>query len=121
MGSCCQADAPTPPNPAATAAAQTGTNVSTAIANSMLNNTNQITPQGELRYDTTSNYNFTDPSTGSSYTIPRWTATQLLSPKQQVISDYGMDTQTNLARMGSQQSSMLGDLLGHPVDTSGAP
>ena len=44
-------DPPTPPNPIATAAAQTGTNVSTGVANAFLNNVNQNTPNwiAELR------------------------------------------------------------------------
>lgn len=41
---------PAPPDPKATAAAQTGTNVSTAVANAMLNNVDQITPDGSLTY-----------------------------------------------------------------------
>ncbi len=48
---------PQPPNPIATGAAQTGTNIGTAIANANLNNTNQVTPQGGLTYDQTSTYN----------------------------------------------------------------
>jgi hypothetical protein len=38
--------APEPPNPLVTAGAQTAGNVSTAIANAFLQNTNQVTPQG---------------------------------------------------------------------------
>ena len=41
-------DAPAPTPPKETSAAQTGTNVSTAIANSMMGNVNQVTPQGNL-------------------------------------------------------------------------
>jgi hypothetical protein len=83
MGSCCTPDAPTPPNPFATAAAQTGTNVSTALANSYLGNVNQVTPQGTLTNNVTGNYNFTDPASGANYNIPRWTSTQsLLNPTQ---------------------------------------
>ena len=44
---------PAPPNPVDTARASTSTNVATSIANAFLNNTNQITPEGELRYDVT--------------------------------------------------------------------
>ena len=69
-------DAPTPPNPYATAAAQTGTNVVDGVANAFLNNVNQITPSGNLTYDVTGNYGWTDPSTGQTYNIPRFTATQ---------------------------------------------
>jgi len=121
MGSCCTADAPTPPNPAAVAAAQTGTNVSTGVANSFLNNVNQITPTGEQRYDTTGSYNWTDPSTGTSYSLPRWTQTQILSPDQQNIFELGEQSQSNLANLAVSQSGKLNTLLGSPIDTSGAP
>ena len=43
-------DAPQPTDPKETSAAQTGTNVSTAIANAMMGNVNQITPNGSLTY-----------------------------------------------------------------------
>src|SRR6188768_3584671 len=83
MRSCCQGNATTPRNPTATAAAQTGTNVSTAVANNMLNNMNQQTPGGSLNYTNTGNYNWVDPSTGTSYSVPLRTATQsLLNPTQ---------------------------------------
>ena len=69
-------DSPDPPNPVATAAAQTGTNVATAVANANLGNVNQVTPQGNLTYSNTGNYQWTDPTTGQTYTIPQFTATQ---------------------------------------------
>lgn len=43
-------DAPQPTPPEQTAAASTGTNVSTAIANAILQNPSQITPDGSLTY-----------------------------------------------------------------------
>jgi hypothetical protein len=49
-------DPPTPPNPLDTARAATGTNVSTAVANSFLNNVNQVTPQGALDYSQSGTY-----------------------------------------------------------------
>ena len=111
-------DPPTPPNPVATAGAQTSTNVSTAIANAMLNNTNQVTPQGSLNYDQTSQFTWTDPTTGQTYTVPRFTATQSLSPTQQNISDLQGETQTNLAEMARGQSGSLQTMLGTPFDPS---
>ena len=80
-------DAPTPPNPVATAAASTSTNVGTAVANAFLNNTNQITPEGELRYDPTGSYTWNDPYTGLAVNIPTFTATQLRSDQQQAIQN----------------------------------
>jgi hypothetical protein len=115
-------DPPQPPNPYQTAAAQTGTNVSTGVANAFLNNVNQQTPQGSLTYDVTNNYNWTDPSTGQTYTIPRFTATQTLSPAQQLLQDQNNQTQLNLATMGNQQSQRVGGILNSPFDpNSSAP
>jgi len=110
--------APTPPNPVATAAGQTATNIGTAQANTALNNMNQVTPYGALTYDNTSagNYQFVDAATGNTWTIPRWTATQTLSPTQQNIANLGQQTQTNLGGLAANQSSMLQGLLGTPYD-----
>ena len=115
-------DAPQPPNPIATAAAQTGTNVSTAVANSFLNNTNQVTPNGNLTYDQTGSYSWTDPTTGSTYNIPRFTATQQQTPIQRDIQSQRDMTQFNLAMAGQEQSLRAGNILNSPFDpNSGAP
>ena len=116
-----KSDPPAPPNPAQTAAAQTGTNVSTAVANSFLGNMNQITPDGMLRFDPTDTYSWSDPSTGATYNLPRFTSTQLLSPAQQGIHDLGVQSKTNLAGLAANQSGMLRDVYGRPIDTSGGP
>jgi len=55
--------APKPPSPAATANAQSASNVSTAIANQILGNPNQITPFGNLTSEQTGTFSFYDPST----------------------------------------------------------
>jgi hypothetical protein len=114
-------DAPTPPNPYATAAAQTGTNVSTAVANSFLNNMNQVTPTGNLNYDVTGNYNWTDPSTGSTYSIPRFTATQQLTDQGRAIQNQNLGAQYNLAGMSNAQSGRISGLLSQEMNLSGAP
>ena len=60
-------DSPDPPDPIATAGAQTGTNVSTAVANANLGNVNQVTPQGNLTYNQTDTFSWVDPTTGHTY------------------------------------------------------
>ena len=109
-------DPPTPPNPVATAAAQTGTNVATGVANSFLNNINQVTPTGNLNYDVTGNYSWTDPISGQNYSIPRFTATQTQTPAGQTIQGQTDQTKINLATMGNQQSQRVGNLLSQPFD-----
>lgn len=59
----CAPSMPEPPDPKVTAAAQTGTNVSTAQANAALGNVNQVTPYGNLTY-TQSGQKFINDETG---------------------------------------------------------
>lgn len=110
----CAPSAPKPPDPKETSAASTSTNVGTAVANAFLGNVNQNTPDGSLSYDQTGTYTWNDPYTGKSYEIPRFTATQTLSPEQQQLHDTNTQTQQNLANVGQQQSSFLENYLGNP-------
>jgi hypothetical protein len=116
-------DSPDPPNPIATAAAQTGTNVATSIANANLNNVNQISPQGALNYYQSGSYQFTDPTTGSSYNIPQFTAVQTFSPSGQQTFDQSQLAQVQLASLGNEQATRLrqqfGTSLGDQI--AGAP
>lgn len=76
-----KAQAPAAPNPTATAAAQEGTNVGTAVAQQTLNNTNQVTPYGTTNYNQTGGY--TDPNTGQF--VPSYTETTNLSQPLQTL------------------------------------
>lgn len=113
--------APKAPDPNKTAAAQTATNIGTAVSNAWLGNVNQVTPDGTLKYDQTGTYKYTDPLTGKSTDIPTFTATQTLSPAQQAIKTQSDAAQLNLAKLGNQQSDRLGNLLSTPFSLSGAP
>lgn len=112
---------PAPPDPRQTAAAQTGTNVSTAVANAFLNNTSQVTPDYALQYDVTGSHSWTDPSTGKTYQIPRFTAYQQLSPQQQKLKDANYGADLNMANLARSQSSRLNSLLGRPIDVGDLP
>lgn len=114
-------DPPTPPNPLDTARAQTGTNVSTAVANAYLQNINQNTPTGALNYNQSGSYDWRDPTTGQTYTIPTFTATQTLSPQGQDIQNQTQAAQYNLAGMANAQSQRIAGLLSQNMDYSGAP
>lgn len=73
--------APTPPNPVATAQAQEGTNIGTAVAQSELNNVNQIGPYGSTTFNQTGGY--VDPQSGQW--IPQFTESTSLNPLEQAI------------------------------------
>jgi hypothetical protein len=114
-------DPPTPPDPAATARAQTGTNVSTAVANAYLGNVNQNTPDGSLSYNPSGSYAFTDPSNGQTYNIPTFTATQSLSPTQLALKNTQDSTKQQLAWLAGSQSERAAGLLSSNLNTSGGP
>lgn len=59
---------PEPPDPMQTAQAQTGANISTAQANAILGNVNQVTPYGNLTY-TQSGQKFVNDSNGSTWYV----------------------------------------------------
>lgn len=116
-------DSPDPPNPFYTAAAQTGANVSTAVANANLNNVNQVTPQGSLNYSNTGNFSWADPTTGATYQIPQFTATQTLSPTGQATFDQSQGAQLQLASLGNEQATRLRQQFATPLSSqiAGAP
>lgn len=113
--------APSPPDPVATAGAQTGMNVGTSIADKVLNNTNQITPYGNLTYNQTGMTKWTDPLSGKSYDIPQYTATQTLSPEQQKLYNSQTKAGISMSNLANQQLGKLGGILGSQMNLSGAP
>jgi len=113
--------APQPPNPITTAAAQTSTNVQSAVANAFLNNVNQNTPYGSLMYNQSGSYGWTDPTTGQTYNIPTFTATQTMTPQGQAILGQTQATEYNLAGMANAQSQKIASLLSSGINLSGAP
>lgn len=106
--------APEPPDPKETSAAATGTGVATSIANAFLGNANQVTPDGNLTYSQGGSYTWKDPYTNKSYTIPRFTATQTLSPTATKIKGQTDASQLNLASLASQQSGFLKNYMSKP-------
>lgn len=113
-------DAPEPPDPRETSAAQTGTNVGTAVANNAMQMVNQYTPYGNLEYGQTGTYTYNDPFTGESYEVPTYSATTTLNPTQQATLDKSQMAEQNLAGLAEQQSGFLQDYLSKPAqfDTS---
>lgn len=106
--------APQAPSPTQTAAAQTGSNVSTAIAQQQLNAVNQNGPNGSVTYDQNGTYDFTDPSTGQTYKLPKMSQNTTLSAGQQAIYDAMQGTNQNLATTAKNQSGKLDAMLSTP-------
>lgn len=102
-----KSSAPEPPDPTETAAAQTGTNIGTAVANTAMGQVNQITPDGSLTYDQTGTYKWYDPQSGTDYYLPQYTATTSLSDANQAIQDQNQAAQLNLAQTANERSEFL--------------
>jgi hypothetical protein len=107
---------PKAPDPQAVASAQTGTNIGTAVANSLLNNVNQIGPDGNLTYAIDGYTDWQDPLSKKIYKIPRWLQTTQLSAGQQRLYDLNQGTETELAGMAGEQAKRLRGLLSEPVN-----
>ena len=103
--------APKPTDPMKTSAATTGTNISTAIANAFLTNMNESGPDGTKTFDQTGSTSITDPYTGKTYTIPRFSVNTTLSDAQKGIKSQQDAASMNLATLGNNLSGQLGTKL----------
>lgn len=102
---------PQPTDPKLTSAATTGTNISTAIANAFLTNMNETGPDGTKTFDQTGMTSVTDPYTGKTYQIPRFSVKTTLSPDQAAIKAKQDAASLNLATLGQDLSGQLGTKL----------
>lgn len=107
--------APPPPDPVATAKAQSGMNTDTAISQQLVNMTNQNTPDGGLTY-TQDGFNTFVNSSGQTVRIPKFTATQTLSAQGQKLHDINSEADINLATLSRDQAGKLSGLLDRPVE-----
>jgi hypothetical protein len=92
-------------------------NIDTAIAQQLVNASNQVTPEGTLNYSQDGFRTFVN-SDGKTVRIPIMTATQQLSPEQRQLYDINTQADINLATLGRDQAQKLQGLLDRPVDLS---
>jgi hypothetical protein len=103
--------APKPPDPKVVAAAQTGTNVSTATANAWLGNINEYTPDGSTTFAQNGSQSIYDPSVDKTYSVPTFNRTTTLSPAQQAIKAQQDAASLNLSTLGNNLTGTLGSQL----------
>lgn len=114
-----KSDPPPPPDPTEVAGAQTGQNVATSIANTLMGQVNQVGPDGSLTYDQTDTFQFRDPSTGQTYTMPRFTATTTLSEDAQQLRDLNNEVDISLATLGRDAADRAGGIIGEDFSIDG--
>jgi hypothetical protein len=105
--------APKAPDPVATAQAQAGVNLSTAITQQNLNMVDQVNPWGSVDYSQNGSTRYKD-SFGNWVEVPTFTQTTTFSPEQQAIFDKSQAAQTNLAGIAEEQSGRVSQALSDP-------
>lgn len=111
--------APPAPDPYAVAGAQTGSNVTTAVANSWLGNANVNSPLGTSRTRQTGTKKVTDPTTGKTYSVPVFTQDIKLSAAQQQLMDQQNALGSQMNTMAMSQADRLAAHLSNNADLTG--
>jgi hypothetical protein len=107
--------APPPPDPYQTATAQGAANLDTAEAQAVLNNTNQVTPYGNIDYSQ-SGGSFVPTLGGGQQWIPSYTATTTLSPGMQKLFDQNLANSQESSNTQGALGSNVADMLSHNID-----
>jgi hypothetical protein len=108
--------APAAPDPVTTASAQSGVNRDTALTQQQINMIDQYTPQGSLTYNKVGDSEMVDSLTGKPYSVPRYSATQTLSPEQQALYNQSTQFDSKFNDIALQQTDKIGGLLAQPLD-----
>lgn len=104
--------APKAPDPTVVANAQASANRDTAIAQTRLNQVNEITPYGSATYS---------PTGQTADGIAQYQLTTTLSPAQQAILNSQNATTQQAYNIGQQQLTNIGNTLAQPLDYSSLP
>jgi hypothetical protein len=96
---------------------QSQANVKTAIAQSYLNNVNQSTPYGSLKYTP----DYSGGMIVDGYGIPTWTATQTLTPAGQRLQDTQMSINQGTADLANSYVGRIADATAKPYSYDNLP
>ena len=112
--------APAAPDPVATAVAQGAQNRAAAISQAEIAMVNQQTPYGALAWEQRGTSPIQTDAEGVTYGgTPQYSATQTLSPEQQLILDLGNQAQIGFGETANTQLQNVTDRLEQPIDFSG--
>ena len=107
--------APQAPNPGNVAHDQSVANVNTAVAQAWLNNTNQVTPYGTLKYTPTGG------TTVDGIGVPQFTASQELTPAGQKLLNTQMSINQGTSDLANQYVSRIATATATPFSYDGLP
>lgn len=109
---------PRPPDPYATANAQSNANMTSAQQNAIMGNVNERNPYGSVNYNNLG-YEPVYDNKGNVTYAPRYERVTQLSPDQMKLLGLQTQTQYNLGQTGVQQSAKVGNLLNTNLTTAG--
>lgn len=104
-----------PPDPVATANAQAGANVESAIATALLNQQNVVSPFGNVSFAQTGGQ-----QVGDNF-VPQFTRTVELTSDQQQQLDLENALGLDLTNLALDQTGRISGTLGTGIDTAGLP
>jgi hypothetical protein len=107
------------PDPYKVASAEGKSNIQTGIANSVMGNPNIYGPSGSTTYSPSGQFETITMPDGSTQRIQRQNQTTTLSAPEQSIYDINTQTRQQVGQIGLDQSRLIGDILGKPIDLSG--
>lgn len=113
--------APAAPNPVTVTNAQTGSNISTAIANAYIGNANTVGPQGSTSFAEGPAHTVgvrNDDGTTTNYAVPTFTQTNTLSPAEQTKLNQTNQLGISLNDVAQQQTDKIGAQLNTPVSAA---
>ena len=105
-------DVPATPDYTGAAKETAAGNLEAARAAVAANRVNQVNPYGSLKYAVTGK----DP-----YGNPTWTATTSLSPEQQQLYNYDVQSSLGLGALQNKGLNYVGQMIDQPFSTSGLP
>jgi hypothetical protein len=108
--------APKAPDPMKTAQAQGAANTGTAIAQQLLNQTDQTTPWGSVDYSQTGTASYVDPLTGKTTKIPQFMQTTTLNAADQGLLDQERLFDKNANQIAIDQAGRAGAALSQPMN-----
>ncbi len=111
---------PKAPDARATAAADQAGNVGTAIAQTALNNANEVSPFGNVNYDITGHQTVKD-AQGNDISVPTYTRTQTLSEDEQAKLDLENRIALQSGGIAEDQLGRLEQSLATPITLDDLP
>lgn len=110
---------PAAPDPTTTATAQTGENISTAIANADLSHVDQTNPYGDTtNWSQNGSTTYTDPVSGTTYQIPTYSESTQLSAPQQQLFNTAQSAEQGAANTANSLINQAQSTLSNPIDLS---